>query len=149
MAGTIVVERDERIQVPPAELLPYLRELPRWSEWSPWEGLDPAMAREYTGTPGEVGSTYAWEGNRKAGAGSMRIESVDADGVGIHLEFSRPFRSSNELRFALRPEDGGTRVVWRMETPRTFMSRFFNMEKLIGPDFERGLKQLRQVAEAG
>jgi hypothetical protein len=147
MTETIVVERDTRILAPSGALVPYLAELPRWVEWSPWEGLDADLRREYSGEPGAVGSTYSWEGDRKAGAGRMRIDAVRPDGVDIDLEFTRPFRSRNALHFVLAPEDGGTRVVWRMETPRTFWSRFFNMEKLIGPDFERGLKQLRQVAE--
>jgi hypothetical protein len=148
MTGTIVVERDTRILAPAVVLVPYLAELPRWVEWSPWEGLDSDMRREYTGEPGAVGSTYTWEGNRKAGAGRMRIDAVRPDGVDIDLEFTRPFRSRNALHFVLVPEDGGTRVLWRMEAPRTLWSRIFNMEKLVGPDFERGLKQLRQVAEA-
>ena len=148
MAGTIVVERTDTIQTTPEALLPYLAELPRWVDWSPWEGADPALKREYTGEPGAVGSTYAWNGNRKAGAGTMRIESVQADGVGLALEFTRPFRSSSHVRFLLTPEGDRTRVIWRMESPRTFFSRFFDLDKLIGPDFEKGLRQLKQLVES-
>ena len=43
MAGTIVIERTDTIQTTPEALLPYIAELPRWVEWSPWEGLDPAL----------------------------------------------------------------------------------------------------------
>ena len=85
MAGTVVVERTDTIRARREELLPRIAELPNWIEWSPWEGTDPAMTREYTGEPGAVGSTYSWNGNRKAGAGRMRIEDVQEDGVGIDL----------------------------------------------------------------
>ena len=148
MAGSIVVERMERIQTTPEDLIPLLSELPRWTEWSPWEGLDPALQRSYTGEPGAIGSTYAWKGNRKAGAGRMTITAVDPDGVGVQLDFTRPFRSENAVRFVLDREGDATRVIWRMESPKTFFSRFFNLDKLIGPDFERGLRKLKQVAEA-
>ena len=147
MAGTVVVERTARISASPEQLLPHIARLPEWTQWSPWEDLDPDLQREYTGEPGAVGSTYAWSGNRKAGSGTMRITAVDRDGVGIHLEFTRPFRSSNELRFVLTPEGDGTRVIWRMETPRKLYTRFVNLDKLLGGDFEKGLRKLKQVAE--
>lgn len=147
MAGTVVVERTARIAATPELLLPHISRLPEWTQWSPWEDLDPDLERDYTGEPGAVGSTYAWSGNRKAGSGSMRVTSVDPGGVGIHLEFTRPFRSTNELRFVLTPEGDGTRVIWRMETPRKLYTRFVNLDKLLGADFEKGLRKLKQVAE--
>jgi len=147
MAGTVIVERTDTIRAPQQTLLPLIAELPSWVEWSPWEGTDPTMSREYTGTPGAVGSTYSWKGNRKAGAGRMRIEDVQHDGVSIDLVFTRPFRSHSLIRFSLTEEGEGTRVIWRMESPRTFFSRFFSLDKLVGGDFEKGLRQLKQVAE--
>ncbi|GIT78663.1 potassium-transporting ATPase subunit F [Leifsonia sp. LS1] len=147
MAGTIVVERTVRIAATPEELQRRLADLPGWVDWSPWEGLDPALDRDYTGEPGTVGSGYAWSGNRKAGAGRMQVTAVDPDGVGIALDFTKPFRSSNRIRFVLTPEGDGTRVTWRMESPKTFLSRVFNIEKLVGKDFEKGLRQLNQVVE--
>lgn len=147
MSATTVVERTVRIAATPAELQHRLADLPGWVDWSPWEGLDPALHREYTGEPGTVGSGYAWSGNRKAGAGRMTVTAIDPDGVGIDLDFTKPFRSSNVIRFALTPEGDGTRVIWRMESPKTFFSRLFNIEKLVGADFEKGLRQLKQVTE--
>jgi hypothetical protein len=147
MAGTVVVERTTRIAASPEQLLPHIARLPEWTQWSPWEDLDPDLERDYTGEPGAVGSTYAWSGNRKAGSGTMRITAVDPDGVGIHLVFTKPFPSTNELRFVLTPEGDGTRVIWRMETPRKLYTRFVNLDKLVGGDFEKGLRKLKQVAE--
>ncbi|RDV43595.1 hypothetical protein DOE76_16795 [Leifsonia sp. ku-ls] len=148
MTGTVVVERTARVRATPEQLLPLIARLPEWTQWSPWEDLDPDLTREYGGEPGEVGSTYVWSGNRKAGAGSMRVTAVDPDGVGIHLDFTRPFRSSNELRFVLEPEGESTRVTWRMETPKKLYTRFVNLDKLVGGDFEKGLRKLTQVVEA-
>lgn len=147
MAGTTVVERTERIAATPEELARRIADLPGWVDWSPWEGLDAGLDRQYGGEPGTVGSSYAWSGNRKAGAGRMEITAIDADGVGIALDFTKPFPSSNRIRFVLTPEGDGTRVIWRMESPRTFMTRLFNVEKLVGKDFEKGLRQLKQVVE--
>ncbi|GGK95079.1 potassium-transporting ATPase subunit F [Curtobacterium luteum] len=141
------------VEAPPAAVLPHLADLTRWRSWSPWEGADPDLHREYTGDPGSVGATYAWSGNRKAGAGTMRVTEVDPSGVGIALDFTKPFRSSNVIRFDLTPSGTGTGpgtdVVWRMESPRTFMTRIFPLEKLVGPDFEKGLRQLKATVERG
>ncbi|KTR09704.1 SRPBCC family protein [Curtobacterium luteum] len=147
--STVTVERHEHVAAPPAAVLPHLADLSRWQGWSPWEGADPDLHREYAGEPGSVGATYAWSGNRKAGAGSMRVTEVTPDGVVVALEFTKPFRSSSVSRFVLVPSAGGTDVTWRMESPRTVMTRIFPLEKLVGPDFEKGLRQLRAVVERG
>lgn len=147
--STITVERREHVGASPAAVLPLLADLTRWPTWSPWEGADPDLHREYGGEPGSVGATYAWSGNRKAGAGTMRVTEVTPDGVVVALEFTKPFRSSSVCRFVLVPSGSGTDVTWRMESPRTFMTRVFPLEKLVGPDFEKGLRQLKVVAERG
>ena len=96
MAETFTVERRTRIGAAPATVYEHLVDFHRWPAWSPWEGLDPALERTYAGPDRGLGATYAWTGNRKAGAGSMEItEAVDAERVTIALEFLKPFRSSN------------------------------------------------------
>ncbi|MFF2773264.1 hypothetical protein ACFVUP_39835, partial [Streptomyces bacillaris] len=63
-------------------------------------------------------------------------------------DFTRPFKSSSHVRFLLTQEGDRTRVIWRMESERTFFSRFFNLDKLVGPDFEKGLRRLKQLVES-
>ncbi len=151
MAAPTTIERETVITARAAEITPYLADLQRWVEWSPWEGRDPALQRTYTGEPGTVGSTYAWKGNRKAGAGSMAITRVDAAEVDVDLQFTAPFRSSSAVVFRLEELEGGTRVVWSMTSPQNLMSRvmgvFVNMDEFLGGDFEKGLAKLKAVVE--
>jgi hypothetical protein len=144
------VRRSGFVAAEPADVLPYLSDFHRWPQWSPWEGLDPDLERTYGGPEQGVGSTYAWSGNRKAGAGSMRVTEAAPDRVVIDLQFTRPFRSASLVEFALGEADGGTDVTWTMRTPKTLMSRvvgiFMNMERTIGNDLERGLRQLQRAA---
>ncbi|WP_144710642.1 SRPBCC family protein [Curtobacterium pusillum] len=159
MPATTTIERSIVVAAPAAAILPHLADLHRWTEWSPWEGQDPDLHREYGGEPGTVGSTYAWKGNRKAGAGDMRVTGIAPHRVDIDLRFTAPFRSSSTCVFRLDETgagtgagtDAGTRVVWMMTSPRTTMSRivgtFINMDKLIGGDFDKGLAQLKAVVE--
>lgn len=151
MAAPTTIERETVITARAAEITPYLADLHRWVEWSPWEGRDPALQRTYTGEPGTVGSTYTWKGNRKAGAGSMVVTRIDATEVDVDLRFTAPFRSSSAVVFRLDELEGGTRVVWSMTSPQNLMSRvmgvFVNMDEFLGGDFEKGLAKLKAVVE--
>jgi hypothetical protein len=96
-----------------------------------------------------VGAVYAWKGNRKAGEGRMEITSAtEPSEVVIALQFLKPFKSSNTTTFTLEPEGDGTKVVWTMQGPKTFMTKvmgiFTSMDKLVGGDFEKGLGRLQE-----
>ena len=151
-AAEFLVQRRRTIAAPAEVLYPMIDDFHRWIEWSPWEGIDPELDRVYAGAESGVGATYEWGGNRKAGAGQMEITGADPPReVVIALTFHRPFKSRSVARFTLTPTDAGTEVVWSMTGAKTLMTRvmgvFMNMDKMIGPDFEKGLAQLAAVAE--
>ncbi|TDN46422.1 polyketide cyclase/dehydrase/lipid transport protein [Curtobacterium flaccumfaciens] len=156
---TSTIERSTVIAAPADAITPLLANLHRWVEWSPWEGQDPNLQRTYGGEPGSVGSTYAWKGNRKAGAGDMTVTRIAPTEVGLDLRFTAPFKSSSTCTFRLTENAnehtdanaGRTRVVWSMTSPQNLASRvmgvFIDMDKLIGGDFEKGLAKLRAAVE--
>ena len=123
-----------------------------WPQWSPWEGLDPAMERTYAGPPSGVGSVYRWSGNRKAGQGAMEIVESTPARVAIDLQFLKPFKARNLTTFELEQVGGGhTRVVWTMSGRRNpvmaLAGRLF-FDRAVGKDFDRGLASLKAAAEA-
>ncbi len=67
---TYTVQRSETIHADPAMIYAQVVDYHRWPSWSPWEGMDPALERTYSGSASGVGSAYAWSGNRKAGEGT-------------------------------------------------------------------------------
>ena len=146
------VQRSATIKAPPEKIFAVLNDFHRWTEWSPWEKLDPAMKRTLGGAANGKGASYAWEGNSKAGAGRMEIiESVPASKVGIQLDFVKPFEGHNIAEFTLTPQGDATQVNWRMHGPAPFVSKlmqvFVSMDTMIGKDFEEGLANLKAVAE--
>lgn len=155
MAKEFHITRSTEIAAPAAQILPLITNLREWQSWSPWEGLDPNLERTYGGPAQGVGQTYAWEGNSKAGRGRMEILEVTDHHVGIDLHFAAPMRAHNRIDFTLTSSPGGatTGVEWAMTGPQnlvmSLMSKFWSMEKLIGPDFEKGLRQLKARAESG
>ena len=152
MADTFTVERRTHVEAPPAAVLERVVDFHRWAAWSPRERIDPSMRRSYAGADAGVGAVYEWEGNRKAGKGRMTITDVATpESVTIDLEFLKPFKSHNTSMFRLTPDGDATEVTWTMTGPKTFMTRvmglFTSMDKMIGPDFEKGLQRLKADAE--
>jgi len=155
MAGTgeFEVTRETTIPATRATVYALLVDFHRWREWSPWEDLDPALSRTYSGPDAGVGAVYEWVGNRKAGAGRMEItDAVESSKVQIALQFLKPFKSKSTTTFELVERDGDTNVTWRMVGPKTFMTRvmgvFMSMDKVVGKDFEKGLTLLKNAATA-
>jgi hypothetical protein len=150
--STYRVERSIAIAAPVEEVFGRIADFHRWTDWSPWEGLDPDMQRRYQGVDAGVGAIYEWEGSRKVGKGRMEIVDADAPtSVGVKLDFIKPFKSQNDCRFALDVDGGTTNVTWTMTGPKTLVTKvmgiFTSMDKLVGRDFEKGLAQLKTVAE--
>ena len=119
--NTYTVERTIDIAAPAPSVYELLADFHRWVDWSPWEGMDPAMVRTYEGPDSGVGGSYAWEGNRKVGKGRMEIvDAVPTERVDVDLEFIKPFKSRNFTRFALAPDgdaDHGDLDHGRAEDP--------------------------------
>jgi hypothetical protein len=153
MASSYVVERSRTIDAAPEAVYARIANFREWQAWSPWEDLDPNMAKTYGGTDGEVGSTYSWQGNRKAGQGTMTLAKLTPPtAVSIDLQFLKPFKSRSTTAFDVAPEGEGTRVTWTMTGDHTVLSRimgiFVSMDKMIGKDFDKGLDRLKAVSEA-
>jgi len=146
------VQRVTSIKAPPDRIFPLLADFHRWSAWSPWEKLDPAMKRTFSGAESGVGAVYAWEGNGKVGAGRMEIlEATPASRVAIKLDFLQPMEGHNVAEFTLEPKGELTTVTWDMHGPSPFVAKlmgvFVSMDSMVGKDFETGLATLKAVAE--
>ena len=119
---------------------------------SPWETLDPNMQKTFEGPSVGIGQSYAWKGNRQVGKGKMTIEeSVPGQKVGMKLEFVEPMESTATCALTLAGTPTGSFVTWSMAGNHNFMGKafgmFMNMDNMLGADIEKGLAQLKTVAE--
>jgi len=153
MASSYEVERSTVIDAPPADVYHLIADFRNWPIWSPWENKDPKMAKEYHGDPNTVGHRYSWRGNRAVGSGSMSIADIaEPQLVRLKLAFLKPFKSESDNAFTLEDlGDGRTKVTWRMQGQMNRLMSVFakvrSMDKMVGPDFETGLNQLKAAAE--
>lgn len=152
MSDTYTIERSTTIEAPPEKIYGHIIDLHKMEAWSPWVGMDPDMTRTYSGPESGVGARYSWSGNRKVGTGSMEItDAKENQRVDIDLEFLKPFKARNKAWMTLEPQGGGTHVTWAISGEKTLMTKvmsiFKSLDSMMGPDFERGLANLKKVAE--
>jgi len=149
--GGYSVERSITVNAPSHEVHGLVDDFHRWTLWSPWEDLDPALARSYSGPDQGVGAHYAWSGNRGAGSGSMEITGSSPESIDITVSFLKPFKSTSQTTLSFEPTGTGTEVRWLMtgeqQGAMALFGKFVSMDKMIGPDFEKGLTRLKAVAE--
>lgn len=147
------IERSVEVAAAPAAVYPHLVDFHAWANWSPWDKLDLGMKRTFSGAPVGKGAVYEWSGNDKVGSGRMEITDVRENAqVNIKLDFITPFKASNLTEFTVTPSGAGSKITWAMTGQNNFMSKAFslvmNMDKMVGGDFEKGLAELKRLAEA-
>jgi hypothetical protein len=147
------LSRSITVQAPPATCFNQVDNFHHWENWSPWAKMDPGMQTAYDGPVSGEGAIYSWMGNGKVGAGQMKItKSQPSQLIDLQLDFLKPMRTTNQTEFTFVPEGRATRVTWTMTGKNNLAAKaihmVLNMDKLVGPDFEQGLAQLKALAEA-
>jgi hypothetical protein len=147
------IARSATIPAPAPAVFAQINDFRNWQNWSPWEGMDSSLKRTYEGPTSGAGAAYSWAGNRQVGEGRMTIiESRPPELVRIRLEFIKPFAATHTAEFLLRPEGNNTTVTWSMSGKKNFVAKGFgllmNMDKMIGGQFETGLRQLGKVVSS-
>jgi uncharacterized protein YndB with AHSA1/START domain len=147
------VQRSARITAPPDKLFALINDVRAYNTWNPYARKDPAMKLRYEGGASGPGAAYAWE-SESAGVGRMEVIEVAAPNrVAMRLDFEKPMKATNRVEFTLVPQGSTTQVTWAMSGSMPYlhkvMATFFDMDKMIGGDFEAGLVNLKAAAERG
>lgn len=149
------VARSATILAPPEVVFAEVNDLRRYNAWAPWSKMDPDARQVFDGPPTGVGAALAWVG-KKIGEGRMTlVESQPSERIRFRLEFLKPFAATNTAEFMFQPETGGDRtlVTWSMFGRNSSflckaMSLFMDCDKMVGGEFEKGLADLKTIAEA-
>lgn len=149
---SFTVQRSATIKATPDKLFALINSPQAFNTWNPWAAMDPTMKLTYEGAASGPSAAYSWS-SEKMGAGRMEvIESVPSRKVAMKLAFDKPMQTTNRVEFTLAPQADQTLVSWTMSGPMPYLSKlmttFFNMDKMVGGDFEKGLANLKAKAEA-
>ena len=151
LPGSKHLERDIVIEAPPATVFALVNGFTRFDDWSPWAKIDPNTKYTFEGPSHGVDAYYAWESDDpNVGSGSQKIiTSTPFERVESALDFGP--QGVATAFFQLTPQDGGTHLTWGFDTEfQDTMGRYFGLllEKFLGPQYEEGLANLKQLAES-
>jgi hypothetical protein len=144
------IQRQKAIPGGPASVFPYLDDLHKFLEWSPWAKLDPTMKLTYGVPASGNGAHFSWAGNGKAGTGKLTItESRPNDLVRCRIDFFKPFSCTNTHEFVLKSEGTQTIATWSASGKAPFFFKlilvFVSCDTMMGKDLELGLNNLKAV----
>jgi hypothetical protein len=151
--STFRVERSAIIVAPSDVVFAQINNFRSWDAWSPWAKLDPNAKMTFEGPEAGKGAVVRWAGNSEVGEGSMTVvDSTPDNHIKIRVAFEKPWASASDSEFMIRPDGPRTVVTWAMSGEMGFLEKaicvFANGEKMIGTQFEKGLANLKKVAES-
>lgn len=144
------VERRVTIAAPAEKVYPLIAAPSEWKRWSAWNQRDPKMQIEAAGPAAGAGARWT-RCSETEGNGEMEFtEAAPSERLAYRLSFPEfGMHSTGLLR--LEPRGSGLWVSWSNEGNRgaSPVNRWLGlfMDRLVGPDFEAGLTNLKRLAE--
>jgi uncharacterized protein YndB with AHSA1/START domain len=142
--------RSTTVAAPADKVYALIADPREWKRWTVWNQRDPSMTITYSGPPSGAGAAWEWK-SKSEGDGKMSFSAAEP---GQRLAYSLYFpdfgtTSHGELRLA--PAGTGTQVTWTMNgdmgsNPLFRWIALFG-DRMVGPDFEAGLANLKALAE--
>ena len=150
LPSRFTVQRSVVINAPANKVYNLVVEPRQWTHWSVWNQRDPNMKVTYKGPPFGMGAKWEWV-SKSEGSGSMEFTRVEPDRV-VEYALSFPeynMRSNGNL--TLEPTGTATRITWVLSgdvggNPLKHYLALM-MDRMVGPDFEGGLANLKALAE--
>lgn len=147
---TYKVERTTYIKSDKNLIYDLVSNFQKWTVWVPWtKEMDSTAVFEIDGQEGQVGTIWRWNGEI-LGEGSMTSTGyTKGQKLMYDLSFQKgKYQSKGEI---IIEEGDSCKVSWIDQGDLGYnpISRYFGlfMEKMMGPDFEKGLAKLKKVAE--
>jgi uncharacterized protein YndB with AHSA1/START domain len=150
LSSKFSVSRTVQIQAAPDKVYGLVANPRHWKQWSVWNQRDPAMQIEYSGPESGSGAVWAWK-SKTEGDGKMTFTTAEpGKRLGYALYFP-DFGTTSQGELRLEPNSAGTQVTWVMDgdmgsNPLFRWLALFG-DKMVGPDFEAGLANLKKLAE--
>ena len=148
---TYKVERSIAISSKPEVIYGLTSNFKLWKLWVPWtKEIDSTAVFEMQSEPARIGTSWKWNG-KILGQGEMILtELIPGQLVGYKLSFDEGKYQSRGRMIIERKQDS-VKVSWIDEGDLGYnpIGRFMGlfMERMMAPDFEKGLAKLKTLAE--
>jgi hypothetical protein len=153
LPAQFTTERSLTIDAPAAVVFDEIDRLRSHEAWSPWKQQDPTVAIVYSGPERGVGASYSWT-SESSGAGRYTLTASEPP---TRLAYEMTFEgieADGEWRIqplGADPATGPVEVAWsfRGDASSNPIGRYMGLaiDLLLGPSFERGLRNLQRIAE--
>ena len=146
------VKRSLQVGAQSAAIFDHIRFFEKRQAWYPWSSYDPNMKSWVEGTDGQIGCTHHWEGNEKIGKGQQQLLSLlENERIESKINFIEPYPMEADSYIVLEEGRDSTKVTWGFKTtmsiPSNIMGLFLDLDGSVGPDYEKGLQQLKVLVE--
>ena len=138
-------ERSIEIESPIDSVYNQVADLHNWKNWVVWWEQDTILSVIFSGESSGAGAKMEWTefGGTK---GSIEILSANSEGITTSLNLGN--RTQNGF-WKFKEIDGKTKITWELKGEMPFFVRFMTLfiDEMAGPDYESGLKKLKEVCE--
>ncbi|MGZ5035070.1 MAG: SRPBCC family protein [Usitatibacter sp.] len=150
LPSTFLVSRSIVINAPAARVYDQVADPRQWAHWSAWNQRDPGMDVQFSGPLFGQGAKWSWK-SKSEGSGSMEFPRVEPNRR-IEYALSFPeFGMKSAGQFTFEPAGTATKVTWTNggDVGTNPLKHYLAvlMDRMVGPDFEKGLENLKAVAE--
>jgi uncharacterized protein YndB with AHSA1/START domain len=130
--------RSTSIAAPADKVYALVADPREWKRWTVWNQRDPAMQIAYSGPPSGAGAGWAWK-SKSEGDGKMTFTAAEPNRrLAYELYFPDFGTTSTKLSWSMNG-DMGSNPLFR------WLALFG--DRMVGPDFEAGLANLKALAE--
>jgi hypothetical protein len=146
------VERSIVIRAKPDAVFAKVNTLKHWPEWTAWTvARFPDMKLSFSGPDAGEGAVYSWTG-KTSGDGTLKItKSEPGKLITYDLDFEHgKYLSKGELSFVAEGEMVAVKLANAGDLGANPVNRWFGllMDRMMGPDLQAGLDNLKRQMEA-
>jgi hypothetical protein len=146
----VTVARSVVINAPEYVVFPYLNDLHRFDDWSPWAGRDPKLKLTYSGPQEGKGARVEWASDVKSiGTGNMEIvESEPSRNIDLTVNYNGLDGTGS---YDIGPAGSGSKVTWSFgyATGSNPIKRWqgLMLDGFVGAEYQVGLAKLKAKIE--
>jgi hypothetical protein len=151
LPSQVTVARSVVINAPEAVVFPYLNNLHRFGDWSPWAERDRDLRVSYSGPEEGKGAHTDWTSEKQSiGTGSMEITGSDPN---RHVDLVVKFNGMDGTSYyEIGPSGSGSKVSWGFgyDAGTSPFGRWkgLMLDRIVGAEYHDGLTKLKEHIEA-
>jgi hypothetical protein len=146
----VTIARTQVIGAPETVVFPYLNNLHRFGDWSPWAARDPNLQVNFSGPEEGKGAKVEWTSAvRSVGPGSMEITGSDPN---RHIDLAATLNGlEGTAYYEVAPSGSGVKVTWGFgyDTGTSPLKRWKGLllDRYVGAEYRDGLAKLKDRIE--